>query len=84
MEKDEVDALLSDVRRLVEAARAGLAPNALNCVFYPQADDDAICCCGKPKLYHWKNKAKQAIAAVERYFVSEGGDASEEEINRLG
>lgn len=46
---------------LVAALKAGLAPNALNCGFGGQADDPGLCCCGRPKAYHWKAMAREAL-----------------------
>lgn len=50
---------------LLAALRAGLSERALNCSFSGQADDPFICCCGKPKTYHWKAMAREAIAKTE-------------------
>lgn len=44
------------------ALRDGLAERALTCAFHAQADDDSVCCCGKPRGYHWKFAARAALA----------------------
>ncbi len=49
---------------VVNALQRGLHPGALSCGFSGQADDDQVCCCGKPKAYHWKVKARAALAAI--------------------
>jgi hypothetical protein len=50
--------------QLVAALMRGLEEGALNCKFYPQADDDAVCCCGKARAYHWKADARALLASI--------------------
>ncbi len=48
------DKLLAMVERAID-------PSALLCGFGAQADDPALCCCGKPKAYHWKPDARRLV-----------------------
>ena len=74
----DVDALLSDVRALVEADEMLLAPVPLEYVSFNNRISDI-------ELTRKRVEAlKQAVAAVERNFTREGGDPSEEKNNRLG
>ena len=66
----EVNAMLADVRRLVEASQS--IANTCDFMGRSHITTDKV------------EKLKQAIAAVERYFTREGGDPSEEKNNRLG
>jgi hypothetical protein len=59
-------ALLAQNAELVKALERGLEERALNCNFHAQADDDAICCCGKARAYHWKADARAALAGVTK------------------